>query len=240
MDSQGPIVAVLTGDVVSSSELPAAVRSELPHALRSAGQHMHIDFEGAVPYEIDVFRGDSWQLVVADPGLALRVALAMRCRLYAIDTDTPIETRIGIGAGGVDFIPEVSVSEGDGAAFRASGRALEEMQRQGRLAFRIEDVYDTGERRALPVLATMVDAIANGWTVKQSIAVYGALRGRTQEQIGSEWTPHPITQQAVGQHLDSAAWNAMNSALDFFEAAIAGIAARASSENTPNGIGREP
>lgn len=214
------IVGILTGDIVSSSEIPGEMRRRLPYFLRSVAQNMRSRYGGAVRHPVDIFRGDSWQLVVVRPEQALRVALDVRCALYSLNPDHPIITRIGIGIGKADFIPKNAVSEGDGPAFRISGQALEEMDRNQRLAIRIAEPNESGECRALPVLATLMDTIAGRWTAKQSMAVSGALRALTQEQIGSAWKPNPITQQAVAQHLESAGWNAIHTGVDFFELAI--------------------
>lgn len=223
------LVGILTGDVVSSSDFEQDVRATLPHHLRTVGEHIRDNFEHAVPYSIDIFRGDSWQLVVAQPKWALRVALDVRCVLHSLDPDEPILTRIGIGIGDFDFIPADSVSEGDGTAFRLSGQALEELDRHRHLAIRIADAYASAECRALPVTATLIDAIANRWTAKQSLAVSGALRGLTQEQIGAAWPPHPISQQAVAQHLESAGWNAVSKGLAFFELVVEPLSNHAAS-----------
>lgn len=217
------IVGILTGDVVSSSDFAPDIRARLPDLLRTVGEHIRGSFRRAVPYSIDIFRGDSWQLVVVQPEWALRVALDIRCGLHSVDPADPILTRIGMGIGDIDFIPETAVSEGDGAAFRLSGQALEEMGRHRHLAIRIADAYASAECQALPVITTLMDAIASRWTAKQSLAVSGALRGLTQEQIGAAWQPHPISQQAVAQHLESAAWSAVAEGLEFFEQVVGAL-----------------
>lgn len=221
-------MGILTGDVVSSSDFSPDIRARLPDLLRTAGQRVQDHYESAAPYPIDIFRGDSWQFVVAEPEQALRIALDIRCGLQSLDLADPILTRIGIGIGDVDFIPEAAVSEGDGTAFRLSGEALEEMDRHSHLTIRIADANATPECAGLYVLATLMDAIANRWTAKQSLAVSGALKGLTQEQIGAVWQPYPVSQQAVAQHLDSAGWNAISRGLDFFERVIAEVSKNAS------------
>lgn len=220
MSTEGRIVGVLTGDVVSSSEVAQEIRTRLPDLLRKAGQEVRDAFGAAVPYAIDIFRGDSWQMVVGEPECALRVALDLRCILHSLETTEPVLTRVGIGIGDVDFIPDSAVSEGDGAAFRLSGQALEELDRHRHLAIRIADNVASAECAGLPVMATLIDAVGSRWTAKQSQAVSGALRGLTQEQIGAAWQPHPISQQAVAQHLERAGWSAISTGLEFFERVI--------------------
>ena len=230
LDTSARIIGVLTGDIESSSELPQHVRTALPDILRAVGEDVRERFSTALPYPIDIFRGDSWQMAVVDPVAVLRVAMDMRCRLHAYHPDHPVVTRIAIGIGDVDFIPETSVSEGDGTAFRLSGQAIEAMDRRRHLAIRIAETGMPDERNSLPVLLTLMDALADRWTVRQSLAVSGALRGLTQEQIGSEWHPNPISQQAVAQHLDSAGWAALSEGLDYFERVVGSWAGAGSSD----------
>lgn len=217
---QTPPVAVLTGDIVSSTSLSKDARSRLPDVLRQVGQGVREHFADAGPSAIDVFRGDSWQLVLAQPAAALRVTLYLQSRLHSLSEDEPLTSRTAIGIGSVDFLSPEAVSEGDGTAFRLSGKALEEMDRHRRLAIQIDDDGASCECAALPIILTLIDALTKRWTAKQALAVSGALRALRQEQIGSEWHPAPITQQAIAQHLESAGWNAVDEAVTHFESII--------------------
>jgi hypothetical protein len=53
-------------------------------------------------------------------------------------------------------------------------------------------------------------------TYKQSLAVFGALRGWLQKDIVTLWDP-PITQQAVSDHLKSARWDLLEKSLVYIE-----------------------
>lgn len=210
-------IAVLTGDVVSSTSLSREVRSRLPDVLRSVGTQIGEHFEAAGPSRIDIFRGDGWQLVLRKPAAALRVTLYFQSRLHAMSSAETILSRTAIGIGSADFIPQDSVSEGDGAAFRLSGKALEEMDRNRQLAIEVDDETSSCGCQGLPTILALIDALAKRWTAKQALAVSGALRGLRQEQIGSEWEPAPVTQQAIAQHLESAGWSAVEEAVAHFE-----------------------
>lgn len=210
-------VAILTGDMISSSSLSRELRSHLPDMLRTAGDRVREHFGDAGAYPIDVFRGDSWQLALTHAPAALRVSLYLQGLLRLMSTTERLASRIAIGIGPVDFLPEESVSEGDGTAFRLSGRALEEMDRDRRLAIGVDDATTICECRALPTIVTLIDAMTENWTAKQALAATGALRDLTQEEIGREWQPAPVTQQAIAQHLDSAGWSAVREAVVYFE-----------------------
>ncbi|PTY02428.1 hypothetical protein DB347_23775 [Opitutaceae bacterium EW11] len=201
--------AVLTGDIVGSSDLSKDERQALPDWIRQAARETRKTFPEAVPLEIDIFRGDSWQLLLTDVARCVRIALFLRCWLRAIGN---VDTRIAIGMGGVDFVPKDRVSEGDGEAYRASGKALETLS-AGRNPPSLGMDSAPDEVR---VTLRLMDALAQGWTAKQARAVGGALRGWIQEKIAQDW-PETISQQAVTKHLATAQWPAVQEALEYLE-----------------------
>lgn len=213
----GDFVAVLTGDIAGSRRLSRRVRTELPAALRGIASTARERFAKAVCHPIDVFRGDSWQLLVREPSRSLRIALFMRANLRAAFEETRVDTRVAIGVGTVDFVPETDISGGDGEAFRLSGRALDEMGRGFRMAVALSPGFPKSTNRLLDAVAKLIDVQAASWTQRQAFAVGKALLGLTQEEIGEAWMEHPISQQTVAQHLASAGWNAIDYALSVTE-----------------------
>lgn len=209
-------VAVLTGDIVGSTKLSGDQRRRLHDVLAEVSEELRQRFGTAIPYELDVFRGDSWQIMVTEPRLALRVALRFRARLRSRFEDVKVDTRVGIGVGGVDFLPEKGVSTGDGDAFRRSGWAFEELTRGERMAFAGRGPHS----RCLDVCVRLIDYPAAHWTARQAYAVAEALLGHTQEEIAEGWMDRPITQQAVAQHLARAGWHAVDTAVGYFEETI--------------------
>jgi hypothetical protein len=211
------IYAVLTGDIVGSSKLAKARRQALPERLKQAGRETQKAFAAAVPLPIDVFRGDSWQLLVTDPVHSLRIALYFRALVRAdAERGRGLDTRISLGLGGVDFIPRKNVSEGDGEAYRLSGRALEGLP--GGLAL-VLAAPSLLAQETWPALIGLIDALAKGWTGPQARAVAGALRGKTQAAIAAIF-PVRISQQAVTRHLAKAHWLALEGALNSLESQL--------------------
>ncbi len=199
--------AVLTGDVVGSSKLDPMSRRALPDALKKASAAARSVFKRTIPLEADIFRGDSWQVVVADSHLGLRVALFFRAYLRGHWLDAGLDTRIAIGIGAISFLPKQRVSQGDGPAFRASGELLESMPKARRLRLSIED----RERLAgVDAVVALVDALMNRWTQRQALAVVGALKGQKQEEIAKSWAP-PVKQQVIARHLQQANWEVIAS-----------------------------
>lgn len=209
--------AILTGDVVGSSKLPASARRSLQRALGQVDTRVRRTFSKACPLPLDVFRGDAWQLLVVSAGTALRIALYVRALMRVLMDSRVVDTRVAIGIGKIQFIPGNEVSQGDGPAYRLSGQGLDEMPRQARLGVRSED--DDAPHVLLDALLIGTDALSRPWTVSQAQAIVGAITGKTQEAIATGWKPEPITQQAVAQHLDRAHWFAIERALAAFEAA---------------------
>jgi hypothetical protein len=206
--------AIVTGDIIASSRLSVAQRRDLHGAMSRASSALRRAFKTAVPVPIAIFRGDSWQLLVTDPVQALRIALFYRASLRAEMGVRRLDTRMVIAIGRIDFIPGEQIAEGDGPAYRLSGRALESMHRRESMRL----VYPSHpEERALGVVVFLLDALVSRWSDKQALAVTGALRGWSQEQIAKKIWREPISQQAVAQHLDRAAWSYVESALGYFE-----------------------
>jgi hypothetical protein len=157
---------------------------------------------------------------VPDPADALRMALFVRAFIRA-EADR-VDTRFAIGVGAVDKMPEQSVGDGRGDAFRLSGERIEN-KRGPRMQFAME--HDaTRERtdgwwedRSLSTLLAVMDVVVARWTSAQATAVRGALLDWKQEQIAETWPHGPITQQSAWQHLDRAGWVGVHAALDYYE-----------------------
>lgn len=206
--------AVLTGDIVNSSKLTKVDRKLLPGVIKRAARETKKAFPDAVPLEIEVFRGDSWQMLVLDPVLSLRIGLYFRaCLRSGQERGRGLDTRTAIALGAIDFVPKGKVSEGDGEAYRASGQALESLP-AGRFLAVTGAAFP--QPNPLDAITVLMDALIQDWTGKQARAVAGALRGWTQERIAKAW-PESISQQAITKHLGGAHWPAFETAVAFSE-----------------------
>ncbi|MFI5247578.1 MAG: hypothetical protein ACHQWV_03380 [Nitrospirales bacterium] len=213
----GKLYAVITGDIVASSRLSLLERVQLHEAMKRAESELKKQLGPAMPLGVDIYAGDSWQVLLSEPQTALRAALLYRAHLLASVDKT--DTRLVIGIGTVDFVPRGRVSEGEGEAFQASGRLLTEGKGASRMRFAAPshpewDLWD--------VVFTLLDAlIVRQWTAKRALALTGALRHWTQERITTLWKPH-IRQQSVVEHLQGAGWEATEQTLDAFERSLSG------------------
>lgn len=210
--------AVLTGDIVKSTRLAPAAHRQLEAVLKEArAASASIWGDTALPAPLTVFRGDSWQMAVREPALALRIALFVHAWLRIPGARHPsLDSRIAIGLGKVDQLPSKAHSTGSGEAFRLSGQALDRMPRGRLLGIAVPAHARSGRAMALTVVLGLTDAIVSGWTESQARAIVATLSGKRQKEIGRAWAPGPITQQAVAGHLRRANWDAIGAALTYF------------------------
>jgi hypothetical protein len=218
---QGP-VAVITGDMIDSRKLDKPTRKRIPDLLRSA-------VDALVPViveehtEVDIFRGDSWQILLWKPHRAVRACLFMRAFLLSqklYDDLQAVQARMAIGIGEVDFVHEQRVSQSEGPAFQASGRLLDELssRRRALLDVRFTEEYDrSGAGATAQAAAAFCSAAVRGWTPHQAVAVCGALRGQSQAETAQAWPGGSVTQQNVSKHLAEAGWDYIERGLRFTE-----------------------
>jgi hypothetical protein len=207
------LYGVVSGDIVGSSKLDRQAREELYESMQRASSLLSDWLGGAMPLPVDIFGGDSWQVLLTSPEQSLAAALFYRA---ALRCDSPgVDTRTAVAIGTVDFVPGQTVSAGDGAAFRLSGRLLHEGLGKRRLAFAAEDAPSAGQ---WDLVFELLDAlITANWTEKRARSVAGALRGWTQQAIGQLWEP-AIDQATVNRHLKGAGWPAISRAVREFTA----------------------
>jgi hypothetical protein len=220
-----PYRAVITGDVVGSSLLSVEKRRILPEVIRSVSDRLQENFS-ALPHPVEIFRGDSWQYLVNDPALSLRTALYFRAEVRSTMDVKDLDTRIAIGIGTIDFLPEGNLSGGDGPAFRLSGAALDSLDKGTRLAVAFPGTVKSNLTRALDVILTLLDQECQRWTLRQSASVSGALLDYTQQEISRRCFGGGISQQAVAQHLQRAGWGPLERTLDFYEWVLPQITAQ--------------
>ena len=219
-DDKSKLYAVLTGDVIASSKIYDEKGESVAAILQRVFTASIGDYARDVHGEIDVFRGDSWQVLLSNPVYSLRIALLFRAGLRSEN----IDTRVAIGIGTVDHISEDRVSSGVGEAFTRSGEGLDRLGRRTRRAFpsrmHISLSVDETMGEMLGAIVCLVDSIATGWSTKQALAVRGALWGHTQERIAASWSLGEIAQQTIGEFLNRAGWPAVSTGIDAVESSI--------------------
>lgn len=212
--------AVLTGDIVASSQRSLEGQRLLPEVVHRVSVEIKDHFAKAFHSEIDVFRGDSWQMVITRPQDALRIGCFIRSRMQSEPGYRHLDSRISIGFGTIDYLPEKNVSTGNGQAFRLSGEGLESLPSYSRMSLSFPNEHQAALPQALEVIVQLMDLQMQRWTGKQAEAVSGALINLTQKKIARSWVREPVTQQAISQHLEGAGWVQINGGLSYVESVV--------------------
>ena len=117
------LIAVITGDLVGSSKLSGEIFSQVILNLERLLKSFRARYDAA----FDIFRGDSFQLVVAPP-LAARLATLIDLSLRSGEPAVAVRQCIGIGKGDA---PGQNVKTATGEAYALSGHGLDKLKGRG-------------------------------------------------------------------------------------------------------------
>jgi hypothetical protein len=202
--------AILTGDLIGSTRVAPSALEAAMGLLAEAAREVSAWTSGP-DSRFTRYRGDGWQMHVAEPGRALRAALFLAARLRAADLG--LATRAAIGVGRIDSLGTASLADARGPAFEASGRALDRMGRARRLA--IEGDGITALHR---IVVDLLDERTTRWTRQQAEAMAPAL-SPDEPTLAEIAVPLGISAQAVNYRLAGAGAPAIRRALRGWEEA---------------------
>ncbi|MBE7178019.1 MAG: hypothetical protein INR69_16570 [Mucilaginibacter polytrichastri] len=197
------MIAALTGDIVGSTQLERADAEALIEYLKK-------ELAALFGEDTAVFRGDSFQAVEKNVQSALPKAIMLRAKLktWLDGRGWPSgDVRIAIGYGESGTIAR-QISESNGEAFRLSGRALDAMGDE-LLALACADA---GKNTTLQVLASLLDAVMQGWTAPQAEVAAWLLNGSTQTEIAAALG---ISQPAVHKRAQRTRWAQIGNAIRY-------------------------
>lgn len=207
------IKGVITGDIIGSSQIAPSNREYLLDTLHGITS----DVVKVCGVSLDIFRGDSFQLIVDDPVLSLRIAVLIRAGLQRNSpTATKWDARLAIGLGTITFYMKNSVMQSDGEAFRHSGREFDGLGKSRRLAIKTpwEDL-----NREFDVNTAFADEIISGWTITQAKIVYPSLLAeKAQKELAEELH---TSQQSISKLMISAKVGLIERYLNRYEQAVA-------------------
>lgn len=189
-------IGVITGDIVNSTQImEAGYRDELLSTLRQTIKDAN-KRKSFGHLSLEIFRGDSFQIRASKLSNVLDVALLVRSALIAGSRNKERwDARLGIGIGTEEYQAD-TLAESNGEAYRLSGKAFENLDRNTRLAIITTDDDFNGE---LQVTTAFVDDIINNWTIVQANLIYSfILGGFSQKELAEK---EGKSQQAVSKVL---------------------------------------
>jgi hypothetical protein len=204
--------AVITGDLVKSSTF----KEKRKDALRTLHEIFNT-LKSKLPIDIDIFisdifRGDSFQIVVSDAEYALTIAIFIRAQLIRRSIEgMAFDARFSIGIGSIEYLNQEKITESDGEAFRLSGRSLDEIPNYRRLIITSSKEEQT---QTLEVLSAFIDAITARWTPEQAEAISHWIFGETQTSLAKRIG---VTQSAIQQRLQLAGHFAIEACVKYFD-----------------------
>lgn len=203
-------MAVLTGDIVGSTGHPAGAVDAAMQAIRQTATRIATWQTPPKDSRFTRFRGDGWQIVLADPSLSLRAAVVLQGTLGALG----LESRISIGIGPTDNLGTTDLGDAAGRAFELSGHGLDRMPDHGRLAIDGNTVTEADR-----MIADLLGERMSRWTAAQAEAAAMQLsspdRPPTLQDIGHSLG---ISPQAVNDRVRGAGCHSIASVLRRWEA----------------------
>jgi hypothetical protein len=187
--------AVLTGDIVKSSDLPDGGLDRIFANLGRAAD-MIAAWQGAPAY-LTRHRGDGWQMAVA-PQFALRAVFASRAAVRM--TDKRFDTRIALALG-TGVISSKTLADASGPVFTASGQALEEMARK-------RDMVLAGGQGTYGVALRLSEEIIKRWTDAQAEVALLALAPDRPTQAALAAVLN-VTKQTIQGHMEASGVDAL-------------------------------
>ena len=166
------MVAVITGDVINSKKSPPRIwLTPLKRELNKIGK---------TPKTWEIYRGDSFQVVINKPEEALLTAMKLKASLKSVKG---INVRMAIGIGTRTY-NAANVTESNGSAFVNSGEKFEMLkQEKQNLAIKSDWLQFDIEMNLYLKLALIA---MNNWTVNAAEIVAIAMENpeKSQHQLG--------------------------------------------------------
>jgi len=186
------IQAILTGDIVNSTQLTTRVEKKLLACLQQL----------LSPYQYEFYRGDSFQVYIKEAADALALALLCRTAAISIGSHGAVgsDVRLSIGIGDVKM-PVTSLGTGKGEAFVLSGRAFDGLAASGATLAIASTSALAGE--GLQVIADYCNAVFSTLTGKQAAVIFELLKGESQQAVAARLKKSKST---ISQHVTAGRW----------------------------------
>ena len=210
MTGDTSIVAVLSGDLIGSSEAPPKETSIAINRILATTAKIET-WDGNGPTYFTRMRGDGWQIVISNPTYALRAALKVFANQISAKETGYLQTRIAIGLGTMNAFDGADLSSASGSAFEASGRTLDAMTRSDRFA-----IAGSGVSPLHQAVVELTEEQIGRWTPEQAeaAAYYLSPSDPTLKDIAGELG---ISTQAVHSRIRGAGAQALRNVVEHWE-----------------------
>jgi len=210
--------AVITGDIKNFTRLSADRRSKL---IADTEQLMKTMVQKTT--DAQVFRGDSYQLIIDDVTQVLKRCIQLICwfkinsgqyslagRQPKSADSVPLGTRLSIGIGEIAYEGK-NVLDSDGEAFHLSGRKFDQLNKDDIIKL---TTRDEKSNEVFEILLMFMNAIIRNWTRTQAETILLLLEkdDNTQEQIARKLG---TTQPAIAFSLRAARWKEVEKGISY-------------------------
>ena len=215
--------ATISADIVSSTALSVFDLMHLQSVIRQFLDELSVKSQDADWGRL--FKGDSVEIFLSNPHEALRTALLLKALVKKTFVESNMEAkqslfkkfgiRIAIGIGEMR-VADKNRDVLDGEAIYYSGRALEKGTKESLSVKR--SMYfackDSLFSEQMDVMLGLLDMLFKEATSKQCEVLYYKLMGMNEVEIAEKLG---VVQSVVNQHSNAIGWNAIESAVNYFE-----------------------
>lgn len=213
-------IAVLTGDIIGSRKVNNI--EDLMGVLKRV--FADIKKDTSIVFEAEIYRGDSFQIVILNPKDALLFAVLVRVGLKAKtivkpnSNSIPIyklwDARIAIGIG--EAVIKSKIIESNGEAFQLSGLEFDKLEKE-RGKLNILTVWKD-ENTTFNIIVKLLSIIIDKWTKLTSEVVYEyLLKNKTQSEMAKQLG---ISQPAIHKRLSIANMDVIENSINYISSKI--------------------
>jgi hypothetical protein len=207
--------ATISADIVSSTSLSKSALIELAGKIKSFLELIAERYPG---FWGRLVKGDSIECVMNDANQALRIAVMLKALVKSYQpsesSSSPqfkgIGLRMAIGIGEMRIVDR-SLDIMDGEAIYLSGRALMDMREKNSFQLVTKNDVCNG---AFKVIINLLNLPLSKATKRQCETLFFRLQSSMDEDVAERMN---ISRQGVNQNLRNIGWDAIKSAIDYFE-----------------------
>jgi hypothetical protein len=217
--------ATISADIVSSTSLRKDQRLKFEEKLNELLVILNEKFSKEL-FFCRIIKGDYVECVLEEPKSALRTSLLIKSYIkrsmnFTQKKQSPdflklkkYGIRIAVGVGELNiFDRSIGIISGD--AITLSGRAINEISKTKQtLVFRSKKKKWNDD---FSVIFNFLDVLFNGYTKAQSEVIFYLLLEKKEKEIVKTLNK---SQSTINQHINSANWYAVESAVKYFEKTI--------------------